>query len=482
MLDDDKKDLGPFDEEYFDDDFDDEDDHIDDIPPPPPSDDDSDLKADDTPAVSVTKKKNIVLLVIVSLVVVYFASQILSDKKSRKKIKPKNEAEEMSDKFREKSKVPELKSNIIPISAIKRKEIKNSAEDLIVAPPPPPLIEPSSRFTSAANNTPSGLPNLNPKSFSALSGGSSEDNLSKRTLALARSNSSGGGRSALPNLGGGAGNTGAVVSEDYASRIKAPMFLMQSPDTKYVRDKVTKSIEGINYPDRNFALAMSGSSKSSATFVGNLKSVILQGKVIDAVLETAINTDLPDGILRGIVSRDVYSEKGRRILIPKGSRLIGGYSTEVKFGQARVFIIWNRVIRPDGIDAVIDSNSTDMLGRNGVYGKLDNRFFEIFGSSILLSSISVAFAVAASEFADSPESTNTIGSGGVAVENVNPENEAIKSSVTEVGSKISEIAEELIETKPQILVDQGSTIKIFVNKDIHFPDSFASENTVDIIH
>jgi len=59
-----------------------------------------------------------------------------------------------------------------------------------------------------------------------------------------------------------------------------------------------------------------------ATRVGNLNYIVGEGKMIDAVLETAVNTDLK-GKIRAIVSRDVYAESGNRVLVPKGSRLIG---------------------------------------------------------------------------------------------------------------------------------------------------------------
>ena len=67
---------------------------------------------------------------------------------------------------------------------------------------------------------------------------------------------------------------------------------------------------------------------AKATEVNNLNRTILQGKIVNAVLETAINTDIP-GMLRAIVTRDVYAEQGVDVMIPKGSRLIGKYASEV---------------------------------------------------------------------------------------------------------------------------------------------------------
>jgi len=52
-----------------------------------------------------------------------------------------------------------------------------------------------------------------------------------------------------------------------------------------------------------------------------------------------------------------------------------------------VFAIWNRLIRPDGVEITIDSNVTDALGRAGLAGETDNHFGQIFGMSVLLSII-----------------------------------------------------------------------------------------------
>ena len=106
--------------------------------------------------------------------------------------------------------------------------------------------------------------------------------------------------------------------------------------------------------------------------------------MIPAVLETALDSDLP-GYTRAVVSRDVRGFDGSTVLIPRGSRLIGQYKSGVALGQSRVFVIWTRVIRPDGVSVQIGSPATDPLGRAGLDGKVDNHFFTRFGGSILLS-------------------------------------------------------------------------------------------------
>lgn len=116
----------------------------------------------------------------------------------------------------------------------------------------------------------------------------------------------------------------------------------------------------------------------------NGDDIVPQGAIIPGVLETAINSDLP-GYVRAIVSRDVKSFDASKVLIPRGSRLIGQYKSGLQTGQTRTFVIWSRLVRPDGVSVSLGSPSTDSLGQAGLTGEVDNHFLKRFGSAILLS-------------------------------------------------------------------------------------------------
>ena len=93
------------------------------------------------------------------------------------------------------------------------------------------------------------------------------------------------------------------------------------------------------------------------------RETIAQGTILFANLESAINSEIA-GMLRAVISNPVYAYKGDKILIPKGSRLIGKYTSSLANGSAsnRLFIIWSRIITPNGLSINIDSNATDSLG------------------------------------------------------------------------------------------------------------------------
>ena len=186
-----------------------------------------------------------------------------------------------------------------------------------------------------------------------------------------------------------------------------------------------------------------------ASQLQNLEHLITQGTMINGILETAIHSDLP-GMVRAIVSENIYSFEGANLLIPKGAKLIGRYNSGLVRGQSRVFIIWNRLIRPDGVSVNIGSYGTDSLGRSGLAGHLDTHFFERFGSSVLLSLIDGAIQIGVNQ-------TNDDETANVALD---------------TGSDFSRAAEIALENsigiKPTVNIHQGTQIQIFVGKDLSF--------------
>lgn len=228
--------------------------------------------------------------------------------------------------------------------------------------------------------------------------------------------------------------------------------------------------------ESDFDPELTQAAQVKVTKIGKIEYIIAQGKVIDAVLETAINTDLP-GALRAVVTRDVYAEAGQTILIPKGSRLIGTYEADIERGQRRVNVIWARIIRPDGIDIAVNSPAADQLGRAGVEGVVDNRYTELFSTAVLLSTISTGIAIVADKLTDSQQtstSTTSSGTGTTTTTTGTATSAAVADSVEQIGDVGKEIAGQFMEINPTITVDQGTKIIVYVNRDLVFPARIAN--------
>ena len=213
-------------------------------------------------------------------------------------------------------------------------------------------------------------------------------------------------------------------------------------------------------PNERFFMEKSDRSRNvaSANRLRDLAYTVLQGKMIDCVLETAIQSDLP-GQLRCSTSNDVYAESGRAVMLPAKTRLIGQCNSAVRKGQVRVFVIWQRAIAPNGIDIQLDSPGTDSLGRAGLGGEVDNHYLEIFGVSAMLSIIGAGASSYGVNSGDQPNSATAY-------------RQAIQQSFAQTSQQV---LSPYAQIAPTIHVNQGEAIKIFVNRDLDFSHVYGNQ-------
>ena len=182
--------------------------------------------------------------------------------------------------------------------------------------------------------------------------------------------------------------------------------------------------------------------------------VVGQGTVIPGTLVTEINSDMP-GQLTAIVSMDVYdSGRGEKLLIPKGSRLIGVYNNDVRPGQERVMAAFQRMIFPNGTSVNLQGMPlSDAQGRGGAQDDVDNHFFKMFFASFMTAGLAALFE---------NNNTPTVTYGN---------NSNMQSNVTSAtGQILVDIARSINERNtripPTITIRQGHKFNIIVNKDI----------------
>ena len=140
------------------------------------------------------------------------------------------------------------------------------------------------------------------------------------------------------------------------------------------------------------AVAATG-GRARASVLRNRATTVPEGTLIPAVLETALDSTRP-GPARALVTRDVRGFDGSKVLIPRGSRLIGEYKADLQPGQNRALVVWTRLVRPDGATIAIGSPAADPLGRVGIKGSVNSHFLERFASAILNSTLNIGVGLA----------------------------------------------------------------------------------------
>ena len=121
---------------------------------------------------------------------------------------------------------------------------------------------------------------------------------------------------------------------------------------------------------------------------------IKAGWEIPAVLEQSLNSDLP-GDLKALVTSNVYdTATGLYLLIPQGSRLIGGYDSRIAYGQDGVQVAWSRIIYPDASSVDLDGMmGLDSHGNSGLRDEVDRHYRRLIGFSVLTSMFTAAFEI-----------------------------------------------------------------------------------------
>lgn len=180
--------------------------------------------------------------------------------------------------------------------------------------------------------------------------------------------------------------------------------------------------------------------------------VIHQGTVIRAVLLTGVKSELP-GSITAQVSSNVYdSIRQKTLLIPAGSRLNGIYNNQVMPGQGRLLVAMTRLILPDGSSiSLAGSVAADNIGQSGLESNVDNHFFKMFGSSLIIG--------ASSFFLGGRDNTTAVSGNGTTTSTTTVLGKALNDTVTALMDKNRNIS-------PTLTNKPGEEFLFLVAKDL----------------
>lgn len=202
----------------------------------------------------------------------------------------------------------------------------------------------------------------------------------------------------------------------------------------------------------NFFNASSGNT-GNGTYLS--KAALWDGTIISGALVTAINTDNP-GVVIARVTENVYSSQDHSyLLIPEGSLLMATYNSSVSYGQNKVQVAWNLLIRPDNYRVQLGNmNGVNAQGASGYKGSVSNHPFETLKALGMVAIYSIL----------QTEMTNDINSQN---------NEYLKNAMTDVYAESSKLGNKMVDRaldiKPTIKIKEGTEIKLITNVPMELP-------------
>lgn len=190
-------------------------------------------------------------------------------------------------------------------------------------------------------------------------------------------------------------------------------------------------------------------------FVRHRPFLLSAGTTMPCVLKTKIITSYPSIVLCQL-TKNVYSDDGKNILIRAGALLQGEQTRVLEKGVARVFVNWSTV-KDGNVRVHIDALGADGLGASGLPAWIDNHFWERFGGAMLLSFVDDALAAAAS--------------------NISKENTSLSIDNTRSATKsMAELAlENSIGIPPTAYVNQGEMLSVIVPRNIDFSSVYKNQ-------
>lgn len=179
------------------------------------------------------------------------------------------------------------------------------------------------------------------------------------------------------------------------------------------------------------------------------------GYVVPATLISGINSELP-GQIMAQVSQNVYdTATGRYLLIPQGCRLVGTYASNVAYGQAWLLVAWQRIVFPDGKAMDIGSMpGANSAGYAGFKDRVNNHYFRIFGSALLMSGVIAGVATSQpSQDANSAPTASTAMSQALGLE---------------LGQVAAQMIAKNLNVAPTLEIRPGYRFNVMVTKDLTF--------------
>jgi type IV secretion system protein VirB10 len=188
------------------------------------------------------------------------------------------------------------------------------------------------------------------------------------------------------------------------------------------------------------------------------------GWEIPAVMEQALNSDLP-GEIKALVTSNVYdTATGRYVLIPQGARLVGEYNSQLGYGQDGVQVVWNRLIYPDGSSLDLSGMlGEDEHGFSGFRDKVDRHYKRLIGSAVLTSMLTAASNISQNQ----NRSVLVYPSPGEVAGG------AVGQQVSDLGAQITR---KNLNVQPTIKIPVGYRFNVRVNRDIVFDSAYSPQN------
>jgi type IV secretion system protein VirB10 len=179
---------------------------------------------------------------------------------------------------------------------------------------------------------------------------------------------------------------------------------------------------------------------------------LFEGTILETVLTNRLDSSF-SGPINCMVTTDVYSYDGAKLLIPQGSRVLGEAKKLESFGEQRLAVAFHRIIMPDGYSVSLDQfKGLDQIGETGLRDQVNHHYLQVFGVSIALGALAGLSQSNTRYSLD--ESALDAYRQGVA---------------TSVSQSAVHVLDRYLNVLPTFTIREGYRIKVYLSQDLMLP-------------
>jgi type IV secretory pathway VirB10-like protein len=184
--------------------------------------------------------------------------------------------------------------------------------------------------------------------------------------------------------------------------------------------------------------------------------VVFEGTVLETALVTRLNGEFAGPIIC-MLTNNIYSHDGQRLLIPAGTKALGETKRVEGFGQTRLAVAFHRLIMPDGYSVDLDQfQGLNQIGETGLKDQVNHHYFQIFGASIAVGAIA--------GLAEAGTNTSAV---GAPLTTADAYRQGVAASLSQ--SSIH-ILDRFLNLLPTITIREGHRVKVYLMQDLLVPD------------
>ena len=249
-----------------------------------------------------------------------------------------------------------------------------------------------------------------------------------------------------------AGRMRAMAAEELPPEAGAPLPVEDDPRAYLASGRALASAPGGGRPA---APARPEEERRQTTlfYTRHDPVTMFEGDFLECVLLHRIVSDTEESPVLAVVVRDLVDNAGKWVVVPQGTRIVGKTKIVDYSGAHRMFILFHRMILPDGVSVEFPYNvnalkALDRTGAQGVSSRVNRHWMLQFGTALLFGVLDGlgGAATAATESRD----------GAYVVDRTSQNMDKVMESILRRYQNVV----------PTITVTQGARLRIFITDDV----------------